>query len=582
MKKQFLLYFLFISFFSITKIFSQENSFENLLIQKEINPSTYFEAKKTAMSQGLPVSIKLSEGILVDVLKEENGIILYSVIKNQAQPFSDGEILTYSQISSKYDLSNAEVNWGSSLGEINQQDGLATQLLLIPDWTNDNVLSFDPITGDLVNSNYIPPNPGNLASPKHALLNSNGFISVSDQITDLVQKFDTTGNYLGIFAPEGGVNTAILDNLRGHGYRSNGNLVVTVGSGGNQNAVPEFDAAGNYLGNFIAIGAGGLNSPFCIIFRNSDVLVTGSGSDAAHRYDLSGNYLNNLITGINFPQQIIELSNGNLAVAVFSTPSGLGIYDTNGTQLNFFTQVSGLRGVYQLPSGNYLVTNASGLHEIDGANGNLIRTIYSATNMQYISYVDYSFIPVELTSFSASVIGNNIVLNWRTATELNNSGFHIEKSEDNLNFQSVGFVAGFGTTTESKNYTFTDNSFTDGTYYYRLKQIDFDGTFSYSNVVQVDVEMPNVFSLSQNYPNPFNPSTKIKFALPVDSRVNIKIFNSLGEIIDEAADGNFSSGIHEINYNGLNLSSGIYFYTLEAAGNNGITFFETRKMTVLK
>ena len=217
-----------------------------------------------------------------------------------------------------------------------------------------------------------------------------------------------------------------------------------------------------------------------------------------------------------------------------------------------------------------------------GTNGNLVRTIYSSSNMQYISYVDYSIIPVELIFFSANVIGNNVVLNWRTATELNNSGFQVERSADNLSFASIGFVPGLGTTTELKNYSFTDNSLTGGIYYYRLKQVDFDGSFNYSNVVRADVEIPKEFSLSQNYPNPFNPLTKIKFALPVDSRISIKIFNSIGEVIDKAAEDNFSSGVHEINYNGLNLSSGIYFYTLEAIGNNGSVFLETKKMTVLK
>jgi hypothetical protein len=583
MKKMFLFFFFAILLLSIPTIHPQGNSFENLLIQKELNPQNYFEAKQSAIIQGLPVSIKLTDGILIDVLKEENGTLLYSVIKNQAHPFTDGEVLTFNQVSGRYDLSNADINWGTQSEVSNRQDGLGTQLLLITDWTNDNVLSFDPVTGDLVNANYIPSSPGVLASPKNALLNPAGFISVSDQITDLVQKFDTSGTYIGIFAPAGGVNNAILDNLRGHAYRPNGNLVVTVGSSGNQNAVPEFDAAGNYLGNFIAAGAGGLNSPFCVIFRSNDVLVTGSSSDAAHRYDLNGNYLNNLITGVQFPQQITELSNGNLAVAVFSTPSGLGIYNSSGTQLNFFTQVTGLRGVYQLPNGNYLVTNGTGLHEIDGTNGTLIRTIHSSTNMQYISYIDYSVIPVELTSFNALVIGSSVELKWSTATELNNSGFEILRSVRNdNNWQALGFVPGFGTTTEPKDYSFIDNSIESGTYYYKLKQVDFDGSFSYSNAVQVDFDIPQEFSLSQNYPNPFNPATKIKFTIPVDSRVKIKIFSSLGELITEAADGNFSSGIHEINYNGVTLSSGIYFYTLEAAGNNGQTFVQTRKMTILK
>ena len=582
MKKTFQLSFIFIIILFCVTSLPQQRSFEDLIIAKETNPHTYIEAKKIAIANELPISIKIPGGILIDVIKEENGIVLYSVIKNAANPFSNGEILTYAQVTQNYDLSNAEINWGIINKTDEQRDNSNTKLLLIPDWTNDNVLSFDPITGDLVNVSYIPPNPGNLASPKHALLNVNGFISVSDQITDLVQKFDTLGNYLGIYAPAGGVNNNILDNLRGHAYRPNGNLVVTVGSSANSNAVPEFDLSGNYLGNFIAIGAGGLNSPFCVLFRANDVLVTGSSSDAAHRYDLNGNYINNLISGPNFPQQIIELSNGNLALAVFSTPSGLGIYDSNGNQLNFFTAVTGLRGVYQLPSGNYVVTNGAGLHEINGTNGNLIRTIYTSANMQYISLVDYSTIPVELTSFSANVVNRSVVLNWTTATEINNQGFEIEKSADGISFNNIGFVPGFGTTTEPKSYSYTDQSVNSGIHYYRLKQIDFDGSFTYSGVAEVEVSLPTAFSLEQNYPNPFNPLTSIQFSLPVDARVTIKIYNLVGENVAEVVSSNFAAGSHKVDFNASTLTSGIYFYQLEATGIDGNTFSSIRKMTLLK
>jgi hypothetical protein len=196
MNKFFLLSFLLITVLLCGSSFPQQNSFENLIIAKEINPHTYIEAKKIAIANELPISIQLPDGILIDIIKVENGVLLYSVIKNATHPFSDGEILTYAQVTQNYDLSNAEVNWGINNKTDEQRDNSNTKLLLIPDWTNDNVLSFDPITGDLVNANYIPSNPGNLASPKHALLNVNGFISVSDQITDLVQKFDTSGNYI--------------------------------------------------------------------------------------------------------------------------------------------------------------------------------------------------------------------------------------------------------------------------------------------------------------------------------------------------------------------------------------------------
>jgi hypothetical protein len=583
MKKFFQSTLLFVIALYVYPSFPQENTFEQIMISKETNPQMYVDAKKVALSQELPISIKLNGNILMDVVKVENGKVLYSIIKNVAHPFSDGEVLTYDQITQQYDLTNAEINWGKLLVNNHNNANSETKLLLIPDWTNDNVSSFDPVTGDLVNVNYIPSDPVNLASPKHALLNPVGFVGVSDQIRDLVQKYDTTGAYLGIFAPAGGVNNAILDNIRGHGYRPNGNLVVTVGSGGNQNGVPEFDNGGNYLGNFIAIGAGGLSSPFSILFRTSDVLVTGYGSNTVHRYDLNGNYIDNIITGVSNPQHIIELPNGNLALAVFSTPSGLGIYTPNGNQLHFFTAVTGLRSVYLLPGGTYLVTNAAGVHEIDSTNGNLIRTIYTSGSMQYISLVDYSTIPVELTSFNANVSGTDVVLNWSTATETNNSGFAVERGKDNYSFEQIGFVPGFGTTTEPKSYSYTDQSVSSGKYYYKLKQIDFDGSFKYSDLVEVEVSLPTKFALEQNYPNPFNPSTSIQFSLPVDAQVTIGAYNLVGEKVSEIiASGNFSSGSHNVTFDASKLTSGIYFYRLDATGINGKTFSSVKKMTLLK
>ena len=120
-----------------------------------------------------------------------------------------------------------------------------------------------------------------------------------------------------------------------------------------------------------------------------------------------------------------------------------------------------------------------------------------------------SIVPVELTSFTASVSENNVKLLWETASEINNSGFNIERKSANSEYSTVGFVPGFGTTTEPKSYTFSDNNLRTGVYTYRLKQIDFDGTFEYSSEASVEVTAPAEFSLDQNYPNPFNPSTKI-------------------------------------------------------------------------
>ncbi len=191
-------------------------------------------------------------------------------------------------------------------------------------------------------------------------------------------------------------------------------------------------------------------------------------------------------------------------------------------------------------------------------------------------------IPVELTNFDAKAMDNKVVLNWATATETNNSGFAIERSNDGKVFEQIAFVPGNGTSTERHIYSYTDASSLSGTFTYRLRQVDFDGTISYSNAVEVTVGIPTEFVLSQNYPNPFNPTTKIAFAIPVESNITISLYNSLGQLVSTIAEGNYTVGNHEVNINASSLSSGIYFYTIEAKGVNGKNFTATKKMALMK
>ncbi|MBZ0198221.1 MAG: T9SS type A sorting domain-containing protein [Ignavibacteriaceae bacterium] len=190
-------------------------------------------------------------------------------------------------------------------------------------------------------------------------------------------------------------------------------------------------------------------------------------------------------------------------------------------------------------------------------------------------------VPVELSSFSANVNNGTVVLSWQTATETNNSGFAVEKSNDNISFSKIAFVNGNGTTTEKHNYSYIDNG-VSGTVYYRLKQIDFDGTFAYSSTVEVSVETPASYGLAQNYPNPFNPSTTINFTLPVNAKVKVTIFNILGKEISALVNQDLTSGSHNFNVNLKDISSGVYFYTIEAKGIDGSLFTNTKKMTLLK
>jgi hypothetical protein len=193
-----------------------------------------------------------------------------------------------------------------------------------------------------------------------------------------------------------------------------------------------------------------------------------------------------------------------------------------------------------------------------------------------------SIVPVELTSFTASVIGSDVKLLWQTASELNNSGFSVERKIGESEFMEVAFVPGFGTTSEPKSYSFTDQNLRSGQYTYRLKQIDFDGTFTYSNEVAVDVVAPASFSLDQNYPNPFNPSTRITFSLAVDSKVSLKVFDVLGQQVASLIDQDLTQGVHTYDFNAAGINSGVYFYKIEATGVNGSEFTDVKKMILVK
>jgi len=203
-------------------------------------------------------------------------------------------------------------------------------------------------------------------------------------------------------------------------------------------------------------------------------------------------------------------------------------------------------------------------------------------DLSNVNFTIEEVIPVELLSFVAQRTEAGVELNWKTATETNNSGFTVERSRDEENFTQIGFVSGRGTTTEITSYNYLDSEIETGKYYYRLKQTDFDGTFEYLNVVLVDVGLPKQFQLSQNHPNPFNPTTTVKFQLPVDANVRIELFNSIGQKVSELLNSDLSGGVHEVTFEGSNLSSGIYYYTMNAIGKDGKNFTSTKKMILMK
>ncbi len=197
-----------------------------------------------------------------------------------------------------------------------------------------------------------------------------------------------------------------------------------------------------------------------------------------------------------------------------------------------------------------------------------------------------TFIPVEFTTFTAELSGREIMVSWTTATELNNRGFDIERKM-NGEWEKIGFKDGRGTTTTESSYSFIDKftyeSFV-GTITYRLKQMDFDGTYAYSPEVEVSVDFtPKEYTLYQNYPNPFNPVTTIKYSLPFESNVRIVVYNILGEMLDVLVDETKQVGFHDFNWNASNLASGIYIYTIEAKSVAGDkNYSSVKKMILMK
>lgn len=231
-------------------------------------------------------------------------------------------------------------------------------------------------------------------------------------------------------------------------------------------------------------------------------------------------------------------------------------------------------------------TNTNGTGDVDFRfNNNLTLDIYVlATNNGIGSYRTDASIPVELTSFIAKVIDRDVILNWNTATETNNLGFEVERRAQNQqSWNSLGFVKSAGTTIEPQQYSFKDSKVESGKYLYRLKIVDMDGTYEYSNEIEVEVGLPQEFSLNQNYPNPFNPNTTINFALPFESRVTLSVFNILGERVAVLFDGIKSAGYHDVVLNGSGLASGMYIYSIEANSVDGAKKFNSvKKMMLMK
>ncbi|MCC6254361.1 MAG: PQQ-dependent sugar dehydrogenase [Ignavibacteriaceae bacterium] len=255
---------------------------------------------------------------------------------------------------------------------------------------------------------------------------------------------------------------------------------------------------------------------------------------------------------------------------------GKYIYGDYGTAKVWSIEYDGVN-----PAVNTLITTAAGSITSFGVDEN--KELYLVSFNGKIYRFIPTIVPVELVSFTATIVDNKVKLDWFTATETNNSGFEIQRSKNGSDYQTIFFIGGNGTTTNRNVYSYIDESVNFGVYYYRLKQIDFDGTIEYLKAVSVDLGLPKTFMLEQNYPNPFNPSTKIKWQSPISGWQTIKIYDLLGNEVATLVNEFVEAGNHEVEFNTgegsrqLTLTSGIYFYQLKA-GN----FTTTKKMILLR
>jgi photosystem II stability/assembly factor-like uncharacterized protein len=291
----------------------------------------------------------------------------------------------------------------------------------------------------------------------------------------------------------------------------------------------------------------------------------------------------------------LQFFNMNLGwVKAYNINGGLLYKTTNGGN-TWNQQVQPMRSYQFITEDNgWYVNNNEIYHSTNGGYNWEIQNSNTNSNLYHIFLLDNNNgwavgtngtilytpnggLPVELVSFSIELQDNEIVLNWITATETNNLGFEIERKRNDAPWGDLAFVKGNGTTTETQNYSFMDENIKAGKYKYRLKQIDYDGSFEYSKIVEVEVGFPTEFSLEQNYPNPFNPKTKIKYQISKLSFVKIQIYDVLGNEIATLVNEEKPAGSYEAEFNPANLPSGIYFYRIQAG-----SYSETRKMVLLR
>ena len=359
------------------------------------------------------------------------------------------------------------------------------------------------------------------------------------------------GSYEFTATPPGNPS-ASFDNAPGSGVNSNytlwGRTLMSINWGTGGSAYPSAVDVKYYSGvNHSGVLGGG--------YSNSYWSINPTGSLTGATYNISINFGTHETYTISTPSSNTRLAKYNGTWEVFSTP-GNGTWQS---ELNWGSEMITTRGMNSFS--DYALTD----------QGNPL--------------------PVELCSFNAVVLKRQADLLWSTCSEINNSGFEVERRDFNPvnaaygSWVKIGFVQGNGTTNQQHNYKYSDPKLNAGKYQYRLKQVDFNGNFEYHNLTapnDVVIGTPNVADLFQNYPNPSNPTSKVDFQIPFSAKVSLKVYDITGKEVASLVDKELESGFYTVDFNGANLSSGVYFYRLAANSNDGNSFSKTMKLILVK
>ncbi len=400
----------------------------------------------------------------------------------------------------------------------------------------------------------------------------------------------STDSYVDIFGQIG--------NDPGTAWTVNGNTTVdktlrrksSITQGVTTNPGSGFPTLGTEWDMFNIDIVSGLGSHSISAFTSSytQAVTTGSNNYNFLNTGLRINFVN-VTTGANISVTRYEGSpTGTTGITESNVSNfrwvieGNGAVFGNGTSLRF--KASSLTGIenpatktivlYKRPTPGSGEFTAVGTLTYDAATDEFYVAGITGFS-EFVMASDDAPLPVELTSFTARAAGSVVNLNWETATEVDNNGFDVERNSTGT-WQKIGFVEGHGTANSPKYYNFTDKSVTGNKIQYRLRQVDNDGSFEYSNVVEVELA-PTTFALDQNYPNPFNPATVIRFSLPTASVVTLTVYNTLGEKVVTLLNGAMESGYHQVSFDAANLPSGLYLYEIKAG-----EFSSIKKMLLMK